>query len=106
MKRDRAIPDMPTMATRSISMTQLPTASPIPEPQYPWTRLPLFLPQHQDSASGSKLPYPRYGASANNICSKKGHIYLQGGMVNATRIKEDLWRIESKDVKNAAQVPI
>jgi hypothetical protein len=66
---------------------------------YPWSKRRLAF------IDGHLSPFPRYGAAANAIASRRGDIYLMGGLVGGSTDKGDLWMIEAGS-SNLACYPI
>lgn len=77
--RDQEIPNIAPDATRKVHRT--------PKSSYTWLK---------SSPLNSKHIFPRYGAGVAQSCSKDGHIYLQGGLVDGSTVKSDFWAIETQ----------
>lgn len=77
--RDQAIPDPAPDSTRIETHD--------PSSFYIWSK---------SSPLNSERIFPRYGAGAAQACSKDGQLYLQGGLVDASTVKSDMWSIETR----------
>ena len=55
---------------------------------YPWSQRKLSFTSSQGS------PFPRFGTRANNVATKRGEVYLMGGLVGGRTVKGDIWMME------------
>ncbi|KAH8168652.1 gti1/Pac2 family protein [Sarocladium implicatum] len=59
------------------------------ESLYPWSKRELVY------TPDTPRPFPRYGPAIPSVATKEGDTFIMGGLVDATTVKSDLWRVET-----------